>query len=600
MVFDSDTENRLEDGLMESASISRNLEEVMEKCEWQIDLKEKKKLPDTKVQSFLKLEIMQLKKRLEDQLAVRHTLEKALGYRTTGVFSSLTDSFMPKPAKELISEIAVLELEVMHLEQYLLSLYRKAFDPTMPPKERLKEPISCQRMLFQAPKSGISSKNNPTVNSARILPSQMSADKLAVESCCENLTDLKCHRSHSAVNHRVVYSNRISPSQDPLTTAFQDSVSQPLPFLKDLHGANSGVISLAEYLGTSLADHVPETPNKISEDMVRCMGAIYSKLADPPRINHGSASSPSSLSSSLSASSPHYTGDMWSPACKNESNLDTRLINPVRIDGSKEFSGPFNAMVEVSSISRDSQRLKIVEDLLNTYKSLVQKLATVDVKKMKTDEKIAFWINLHNALMMHTYLVHGVPQNSIKKTSLLIKATCIVGGLSIDAKTIQTSSLGCSTHFSGQWLHPMIKFKARDERRRSFCAMERKEPLLHFALCSGSHSDPAVRIYTAKRLYQQLETAKEEYIRATVSVRREQKILLPKLIEYYARDICVSSQEVVDMIQCHLLPETMRVAVERCQRGRRGFQKKKKIEWVPHNFSFRYLLSREVASPQLI
>ncbi|XP_020704600.1 uncharacterized protein LOC110115647 isoform X1 [Dendrobium catenatum] len=599
----SDTENRLEDDLMESPSTSRNLQEEMGKGEsHQIDMK-KKKLPDTKVRGSLKQEIMQLKKLLKDQLAVRHALEKALGYKANVNDSSSIEVIIPLPAKELIREIAVLELEVMHLEQYLLSLYRKAFDqqvtiasPAVPPKTRLKAPISCQRMLFQVPKPEISSKKIPVVNSTRILPSQMSANKLADESCCENLTNLSINRSHSALNHRAVYSTRISPSEEPMP--FLKVTNSSLNICQDDHGTISGVISLAEYLGTSIADHVPETPNKISEDMVRCMGAIYSKLADPLLVNNGPVSSPASSLSSMSASSPQYIGDVWSPGCKNESNLDIRLINPYRIEGLKEFSGPYNAMVEVSSINRDSQRFKITGDLLDTYKSLVQKLATVDVSKMKNDEKMPFWINLHNALMMHAYLVHGVPPSSLKRTSLLVKATCIVGGHSVNAEMIQDSFLGCRTRLSGQWLqtfkHPRIKFKARDERRR-FYAIEKKEPLLHFALCSGSHSDPAVRIYTAKRLYQQLETAKEEYIRATVGVLREKKVLLPKLIESYTKDICVSSQKTVDMIQCHL-PETMRIAVQRCQRGR----SQKIIQWVPHNFSFRYLLSREVANPQII
>ena len=35
---------------------------------------------------------------------------------------------LSQPATELIKEISVLELEVGHLEQYLLSLYRQAFD----------------------------------------------------------------------------------------------------------------------------------------------------------------------------------------------------------------------------------------------------------------------------------------------------------------------------------------------------------------------------------------------------------------------------------------------------------------------------------------
>lgn len=128
------------------------------------------------------------------------------------------------------------------------------------------------------------------------------------------------------------------------------------------------MISLAEYLGTGITDHVPETANKISEDMVRCMGTIYIKLADPPLLNPGLSSSPTSSFSSLSAISPQCTTDMWSPGCRNESVLDTGLVNPFCVEGLKEFSGPYNAMFEVSSIRNDDRQLKIVEELLSAYK----------------------------------------------------------------------------------------------------------------------------------------------------------------------------------------------------------------------------------------
>lgn len=131
---------------------------------------------------------------------------------------------------------------------------------------------------------------------------------------------------------------------------------------------DSGVISLAEYLGTSIAEHVPEAPNKLSEDMVRCMAATYCKLAAPPLVYNGGLSSPASSLSSTSAHSPQYLGDIWSPGCKRESTLDSRLINPFRVEGLKEFSGPYNAMVEVPLICRDRRTLRDVEDLLHNYK----------------------------------------------------------------------------------------------------------------------------------------------------------------------------------------------------------------------------------------
>ena len=142
--------------------------------------------------------------------------------------------------------------------------------------------------------------------------------------------------------------------------------------------APSGVVSLADYLGTSVADHIPETPNNLSEEMVRCMAGVYCRLADPPLLaHHRPSSSPSSsLSSAPSAVSPpqHLGGDadMWSPSSycgrKDGAQLDSRLINPFRVEGLKEFSGPYSAMVEVPAISRDRTRLREAEDLLQTYK----------------------------------------------------------------------------------------------------------------------------------------------------------------------------------------------------------------------------------------
>ena len=35
------------------------------------------------------------------------------------------------------------------------------------------------------------------------------------------------------------------------------------------------------------------------------------------------------------------------------------------------------------------------------FRSLVKNLEKVDPRKMKREEKLAFWINIHNALVMH-------------------------------------------------------------------------------------------------------------------------------------------------------------------------------------------------------
>ncbi|RLN42108.1 uncharacterized protein C2845_PM01G26970 [Panicum miliaceum] len=557
--------------------------------------------------------ILQLEKHLKDQQVVRGALEKALGPDAAPVSLS-PENPMPKAANELIREIATLELEVKNMEQYLLTLYRKAFEqqaPTFSPpdnREASKASLSSPSgQLWETPMAmkSFKSREDAALRSSYPLSHKKWNDPLT--DCCtsvrpDRVVDSDVLRCQSALSYRGVCSSRILPSDDDsLARALRSCHSQPFSFLEEGETGASGMISLAEYLGTNVADHIPETPNNLSEEMVRCMAGVYCRLADPPLVHHGSSSSRTSSFSSTSAVSPQYVGDMWSPNYKRETTLDSRLINPFHVEGLKEFSGPYNTMVEVPMISRDSRRLKEAEDLLQTYKLILYRLETVDLRRMTNEEKIAFWVNIHNALLMHAYLKNGVPQNNLKKTSLLVKAACKIAGRNINVAIIQSMVLGCNTHCSGQWLrtllYPRIKSKVSKAGHewRAF-AVAQSEPLLRFALCSGSHSDPAVRVYTPKRLFHQLEAAKEEFIRATAGVWREQKLLLPKLVEAYAKDVKLSPQGLVDMVQRYL-PESMRMAVQRCQHG--GRSSSKVVEWVPYNPAFRYLLARDLAFPHL-
>ena len=133
-------------------------------------------------------------------------------------------------------------------------------------------------------------------------------------------------------------------------------------------GSSSNIISLAEHLGTRISDHVlPVTPNKLSEDMVKCISAIYCKLADPP-MTHPGLSSPTSSLSSTSAFSIGDQGDMWSPRFRNNSSFDGQLDNPLHGDDIEEFSGPYSTMVEVSWIYREGLKWGDIEKLHQKFR----------------------------------------------------------------------------------------------------------------------------------------------------------------------------------------------------------------------------------------
>lgn len=558
------------------------------------DRNKKKQSSNADVQNSLREEIMQLEKRLQDQVSVRCALEKALGYKSSSQ-SIINDVSLPKPATELIREIAVLEVEVTHLEQYLLSLYRKAFDQqisSLSPSAKadmINSPLTTpRRRRLEFSQSDITSERDS-------LPRQadnqfVSTQQNESTSVGEKFSDSSVNRCQSSLSQCSALSNKNSPPTESLGKALRACHSQPLSMMEYAQNASSSVISLAEHLGTRISDHVSEPPNKISEDMIKCMSMIYCKLADPPLANYG-LSSPTSSLSSISGFSPKDQCDLWSPGFRNESSFDVRLDNPFHIEGLKDFSGPYSTMVEVQCIYRDSQKLGDIESLLQHFRSLISQLEDIDPRKLTHEEKLAFWINIHNSLVMHAFLAYGIPQNNMKRAFLLLKAAYNVGGHVVSADVIQKTILGCRMTRPGQWLRLLLasktKFKAGDERQAY--AIERPEPLLHFALSSGSHSDPAVRVYTPKRLIQELEAAKEEYIRATFGVRKDQKILLPKIIESFAKDSGLCPAGVMEMVQ-QCLPESFRRNIKKFQTGK----SRKIIEWVPHNFAFRYLIFRDL------
>ncbi|QHO19101.1 uncharacterized protein DS421_11g326010 [Arachis hypogaea] len=465
----------------------------------------------------LKQEILQLERRLQYQFEVRSTLEKALGYRPSSSLASSNDTIVPRlgllllaqqPTTELIKEIAVLELEVVYLEQHLLSLYRKAFDPQLP---SVSPPTKEERV------------ESPLITTPRARYTEVSRPH-------EVLTERECSavqsNSHMLDTIRKEHTNGYKVE----TPEKEHSVSQP----EEQH-LDSGVYRCHSSLSHCPAFATAQSPTaslrachsqplSMMEDMVKCIAAIYCKLADPPTTNPG-LSSPSSSLSSVSAFSVGDHGDMWSPGFRNNSSFDVRLDNPFHVEGLKEFSGPYSTMVEVSWIYRDNTKLGDTEQLLQNFRSIISRLEDIDPGKLKHEEKLAFWINIHNALVMHAFLAYGIPQNNVKRVFLLLKAAYNVGGHTVSADTIQSAILGCRMSRPGQWLRMFFssrtKFKAGNGQQAY--AIEHPEPLLHFALCSGNHSDPAVRVYTPKRVLQELEVAKEEYVRATFGVRRTTK-----------------------------------------------------------------------------
>ncbi|XP_050235361.1 uncharacterized protein LOC126683493 [Mercurialis annua] len=545
-------------------------------------------------------EILALQGRLRNQIAMRKTLEKAMNNND---FSNdtKTDKSIPKVAKELIKDIAVLELEVAHLEKYLLSLYRKTYDQKMSSRsnidERSKMISSMQNRVFQEASAGqdnMISKHSSISQSSHIAgqpqndrgdqPKQFNGNWGP-----ENMLDSTIHQCHSSTSQRSV--GPFLP-MNSMASAVDTGHSLPLSMLEKAQ-TNHSTVSLADHLGNSIHDYTVETPNSLSEEMIRCISSIYFELADPPLVdNPDFPPSPASISSSPIEFPAYARTDMWSPQHVSFSSYCSSPDNPFRNGHSKEFGGPYCRMTKVERLCSDNQKLKDIQTKLQDFRLLVTQLEDVDPRKLRREEKLAFWINVHNALIMHAYLAYGIPRNNVKRMSLVLKAAYIVGGRNVNIEMIQNLILGCRLPRPGQWLHKLfpIKTKFRVGDPRKAYSMDYSEPRLHFALSAGSSSDPAVRVYTPNSVFEDLEGAKEEYIQSTLFLHKDKKLHLPKLVESFAKDSDLCSAGLVDMIE-HLLPNSWRKSIQQCQHRKSS----KSLEWTPHNFSFRYLFSKDLA-----
>lgn len=102
-------------------------------------------------------------------------------------------------------------------------------------------------------------------------------------------------------------------------------------------------------------------------------------------------------------------------------------------------------------------------------------------------------------------------------------------------------------------------------------------------------------MYTPKKVFQQLEVAKEDYIQSNFSFNKEKKILLPKIVEYFAKDSDICQAGLVQMVE-EFMPQSLRKNIQQSGHRKHG----KSIQWIPHNFVFQYLLSRDLVSDLLL
>ncbi|KAJ1282606.1 hypothetical protein BS78_03G065400 [Paspalum vaginatum] len=292
-------------------------------------------------------------------------------------------------------------------------------------------------------------------------------------------------------------------------------------------------------------------PNKLSEELVGLMVAIFHKLnrtADAAAGELGTSKlnisciGPRSL---VPRAAVNGAAAAMGPL-KNRRAASAKQAAPEK-DAAAATGCP-KRFVEFTRASVDVARISLCLVDIKNLRGLMQKLCAVDPSLLTNKQKLAFWINIYNFCVMHAFLQHGLPPSPEKLLALLNQASVNVGGTVLNVVSIEHLILRHSQEG---------KQETMDEGQRDLLhcyGLGYPEPNVVFALCRGSRSSPALRVYTAEDVSNELERAKVEYLESSVRVagRKQRAVVVPKLLHWHMRDFADDAASLLEWVHSQL------------------------------------------------
>ncbi|KAK9053888.1 hypothetical protein SSX86_024963 [Deinandra increscens subsp. villosa] len=504
----------------------------------------------------LQQDVDKLRKRLRHEENVHRALERAFT-RPLGALPRLPP-YLPPSTLELLAEVAVLEEEVVRLEEQVVHFRQGLY----------------QEAVY------ISSSKRDLENSLdfqELTNGKDKASKLSPQIDTDSSTPIKENRSPNASKNKRRLQNAKSQTVDAIARSVVDSRSpgkrlapKKLQFEgRVMEGANvDGRTNSIPEKRMSLSGD--DDPNKISESILKCLMNIFVRMS-------------STRSKSMTEFPPSLKA--------NGTFKETEFKDPYDIcfECEKRDIGSYKNLYAIEATSINKNRTTNSVFLIQRLKLLLGKLASVELTSLTHQEKLAFWINIYNSCMMNAFLEHGIPECPEMVVQLMQKATINVGGHHLNAISIEHFILRLPYHSK----YTFAKVAKSDEiTARSVFGLELSEPLVTFALSCGSWSSPAVRIYTGSQVENELEVAKKEYLQAAIGISTTKKMVaIPKLLDWYMLDFAKDMDSLLDWV-CLQLPNEIGKQAMKCLEGNKSVPLSHYLRVIPYEFRFRYLLHK--------
>ncbi|MED6218246.1 hypothetical protein PIB30_025172 [Stylosanthes scabra] len=474
-----------------------------------------------------KLGLQQDVERLKKKLREEENIHRALQRafnRPLGALPRLPP-YLPPSTLGLLAEVAVLEEEIARLEQQVMHFRQDLY------QEALYTSSSKIKMDHHSSHLPKLKSPSPTIS----LPEDRQGK--------ENQSCSNSHKNTKQSNSKT----KTTKTQIKMLPLHNNSLQKPWHRPKRQQELRLNHQTMAE-----ATDH-EESPNIISENILKCLSSILLRM--------------STVKYPSSSADPYGT-------CLEFGEMDI---------------GPYKKFRSVEAESFSPKRTANSLFLLHRLKLLLRKLSSVNLENLNHQEKLAFWINIYNSCMMNAFNEIGVPESPETVVALMQKATINVGGHLLSATTIEHCILRLPYHRKSLNSKQTSKgVKNHEMTVRSIYGLELSEPLVTFALSCGTWSSPAVRVYTASQVENQLEAAKREYLQAAVEISTS-KFAIPKLLDWYLLDFAKDLESLLDWI-CLQLPSEIGKEAIKFLENRKTEPLSEFVQIMPYEFRFRYLL----------
>ncbi|XP_031383111.1 uncharacterized protein LOC116197201 [Punica granatum] len=322
----------------------------------------------------LENEVLKLQAELEGEQALNRALNCALHGPVTA--HPCLSSLLPPQVQKLFSELAMVEEEIVWLERKVeemkLRLYEerkrtKDWQMMLQPRARCRAPpnhLFCSGLEY-GPNSELKKLDHRPVklqNSEEKSKHGVLRQRRASVGSASDIQSMSSSRSNEEITEKPRKNIGRSIYPDPLDSAV-------------------------------------EKPNELSEELIKCLIEIFLELNRSPQDYQDGNNNASKLALTC-MTSKSFTG-RTSFSNDNPTNLDPYGIFSDSDGTSFRDVGPYRNFIQITRGSLEISRFPECLLAIRKLRALLQKLCDVDLTFLTYKQKLAFWINIYNACVMH-------------------------------------------------------------------------------------------------------------------------------------------------------------------------------------------------------